>query len=129
MELLMYAFLALASRPAGTRTDLPKVIEVRVTGYYTEPGVKSAIGEEIRPGGTAAVSPACIELLGERVYVKGHGVWRVNDLAAAWLDEKYGRCTLDLAQGSKEATMKIGNSIATVVRIGESNFSLPSDAK
>ncbi|MDR0239094.1 MAG: hypothetical protein LBI88_02545 [Deltaproteobacteria bacterium] len=75
MELLALALL-LTVTPAKPQ----KIYEMRVTGYYAEAGVRSALGELIRPGGTAAVSPSCIELLGERVYIKGYGVWRVNDL-------------------------------------------------
>lgn len=95
----------------------PNVYKMRVTGYYAAPGVQGALAQPIRPGGTAAVSPGCIGLLGEKVYVRGHGVFVVNDLAADWLDEQHGICTLDLAAPSVKSAQTIGNSTKTVVRI------------
>ena len=65
----------------------PKVYTMRVTGYTYEHGKKSAIMDKIQAGKTAAVSPNCIELLGEKVYVSGHGIRYVNDLTASWLVE------------------------------------------
>ena len=98
----------------------PKVYTMRVTGYTYEHGKKSAIMDKIQAGKTAAVSPNCIELLGEKVYVSGHGVRYVNDLTASWLDEKFGICTIDLAVGSASDLKKIGNETKKVVRLHNS---------
>ena len=100
-----------------TYTLSNKVYKMRVTGYLTS-NVKSCIGEKIVSGGTAAVSPNCIELLGETVYIKGYGIRKVNDLTADWLDDKFNICTLDLAVSSKEELSKIDSKIKTVVKIG-----------
>jgi len=98
----------------------PKVYTMRVTGYTYEHGKKSAIMDKIQAGKTAAVSPNCIELLGEKVYVSGHGVRYVNDLTASWLDEKFDICTIDLAVGSASDLKKIGNETKKVVRLHNS---------
>lgn len=98
----------------------PKVYTMRVTGYTYEHGKKSAIMDKIQAGKTAAVSPNCIELLGEKVYVSGHGIRYVNDLTASWLDEKFGICTIDLAVGSASDLKKIGNETKKVVRLHNS---------
>ena len=95
----------------------PKVYTMRVTGYTYEHGKKSAIMDKIQAGKTAAVSPECIELLGEKIYVSGHGIRYVNDLTASWLDEKFGICTIDLAVGSASDLKKIGNETKKVVRL------------
>lgn len=107
---LFIIFFTLAVAP-------PKVYEMRVTGYYAPPGAVGALTEPVRPGGTAAVSPKCIGLLGEKVYVKGNGVFEVNDLTADWLDERHSMCTLDIAAPSVEQAKAIGNETKTVVRI------------
>lgn len=91
-----------------------KVYKVRVTAYVSD-GRKSALNDTVVAGKTAAVSPACINMLGEKIYVEGHGIRHVNDLAAKWLDDKFGVCTVDLAVGSKAETNRIGGSIKTVV--------------
>ena len=98
----------------------PKVYTMRVTGYTYEHGKKSAIMDKIQAGKTAAVSPNCIELLGEKIYVSGHGIRYVNDLTASWLDEKFGICTIDLAVGSASDLKKIGNETKKVVRLHNS---------
>ena len=98
----------------------PKVYTMRVTGYTYEHGKKSAIMDKIQAGKTAAVSPNCIELLGEKVYVSGHGIRYVNDLTASWLDEKFGICTIDLAVSSASNLKKIGNEPKKVVRLHNS---------
>lgn len=98
----------------------PKVYTMRVTGYTYEHGKKSAIMDKIQAGRTAAVSPECIELLGEKIYVSGHGIRYVNDLTASWLDEKFGICTIDLAVGSASDLKKIGNETKKVVRLHNS---------
>ena len=98
----------------------PKVYTMRVTGYTYEHGKKSAIMDKIQAGKTAAVSPECIELLGEKIYVSGHGIRYVNDLTASWLDEKFGICTIDLAVGSASDLKKIGNETKKVVRLHNS---------
>ena len=95
----------------------PKVYTMRVTGYTYEHGKKSAIMDKIQAGKTAAVSPECIELLGEKIYVSGHGIRYVNDLTASWLDEKFGICTIDLAVSSASDLKKIGNETKKVVRL------------
>ena len=98
----------------------PKVYTMRVTGYTYEHGKKSAIMDKIQAGKTAAVSPECIELLGEKIYVSGHGIRYVNDLTASWLDEKFGICTIDLAVSSASDLKKIGNETKKVVRLHNS---------
>ena len=98
----------------------PKVYTMRVTGYTYEHGKKSAIMDKIQAGKTAAVSPECIELLGEKIYVSGHGIRYVNDLTASWLDEKFDICTIDLAVGSASDLKKIGNKTKKVVRLHNS---------
>ena len=98
----------------------PKVYTMRVTGYTYEHGKKSAIMDKIQAGKTAAVSPNCIELLGEKIYVSGHGIRYVNDLTASWLDEKFDICTIDLAVGSASDLKKIGNETKKVVRLHNS---------
>ena len=98
----------------------PKVYTMRVTGYTYEHGKKSAIMDKIQAGKTAAVSPECIELLGEKIYVSGHGIRHVNDLTASWLDEKFDICTIDLAVGSASDLKKIGNETKKVVRLHNS---------
>ena len=98
----------------------PKVYTMRVTGYTYEHGKKSAIMDKIQADRTAAVSPECIELLGEKIYVSGHGIRYVNDITASWLDEKFGICTIDLAVGSASDLKKIGNETKKVVRLHNS---------
>ena len=98
----------------------PKVYTMRVTGYTYEHGKKSAIMDKIQAGKTAAVSPECIELLGEKIYVSGHGIRYVNDLTASWLDEKFDICTIDLAVSSASDLKKIGNETKKVVRLHNS---------
>ena len=98
----------------------PKVYTMRVTGYTYEHGKKSAIMDKIQADKTAAVSPECIELLGEKIYVSGHGIRYVNDLTASWLDEKFDICTIDLAVGSASDLKKIGNETKKVVRLHNS---------
>ena len=98
----------------------PKVYIMRVTGYTYEHGKKSAIMDKIQADRTAAVSPECIELLGEKIYVSGHGIRYVNDLTASWLDEKFDICTIDLAVGSASDLKKIGNETKKVVRLHNS---------
>lgn len=80
-------------------TQIQKITKMRITGYISH-NQKTAIGEYTKAGGTAAVSPNCIYLLGEEVYIKDLGVYKVNDLTASWLDTKYDLCTLDIAVGS-----------------------------
>lgn len=93
-----------------------KAVEMRITGYVPT-SEKTALMEEVVTGWTAAVSRDCIEFLGSDVYVLGHGVFRVNDLTNARLDEEFGMCTLDIAVPTKEDAYKIGNNTSTVVRI------------
>jgi len=88
-----------------------------ITGYYAGPEAVGALGEKIRPGGTAAISPACMNLLGKKVYISGHGIWRINDLTHPRLDEERKLCTIDLAKSSVDEAMKVGNNMARVVVI------------
>lgn len=91
-----------------------KVYKVRVTAYISD-GRKSALNDTVQSGKTAAVSPACINMLGEKVYIEGHGIRYINDLTAKSLDDRFGICTVDLAVGSKTEMSRIGSNIRTVV--------------
>jgi len=91
--------------------------EAVITGYYAAPEALGALGEKIRPGGTAAISPACMNLLGKKVYISGHGIWRINDLTHPRLDEERRLCTVDLAKSSVDEARKVGNNTARVVVI------------
>ena len=94
-----------------------KTRDMRVTGY-TPTGKKTALGEDVIVGYTAAISPNCADsFLGKRVYIRGLGVRYINDLTAAWVAEKYDVCTLDIAVPNKQETLRIGNEIKQVVRI------------
>ena len=94
-----------------------KVYEMRVTGYHVQGKTRGALNEIVVPGRHAAVSPACIELLGEKVYVRGHGVYIVNDLAVSRLDDTFGICTIDLAKGTRQQAKDVGNDVCTIVHI------------
>lgn len=98
-----------------------KAVNMRITGYLPT-GNKTALMEDVKVGWTAAVSPNCIEFLGSRVYIKGHGVRYINDLTHPRLDEEFNMCTLDIAVPTKEAAMSIGNSVNTVVRLNNANI-------
>ena len=94
-----------------------KTREMRVTGY-TPTGNKTALGEKVVPGRTAAISPNCADIfLGEKVFIHGLGIRHINDLTATWVGEKYDMCTLDIAVSSNQEATKIGNEIKRVVRI------------
>lgn len=97
-------------------SGITKVREMRVTGYLST-GKKTALGEKVITGKTAAVSRNCIDLLGEKVYIQGIGIRYINDLTAEWLDDKYGICTLDIAVPNKSSANKIGHKTRTVVHI------------
>lgn len=99
-------------------SDTTKVTDMRITAY-TPTGNKTALGEDMIPGKTAAVSPACNYLLGEWVYIRGHGLRYVNDVTASWLDDEFGVCTLDLAVPTQAEALKVGSSIKPVVKIIE----------
>ena len=99
-----------------TNSGITKVREMRVAGYLPT-GNKTALGEKVITGKTAAVSRNCIDLLGETVYIQGIGIRYINDLTAEWLDDKYGICTLDIAVPNKSSANKIGNKTRTVVHI------------
>ena len=94
-----------------------KVYEMRVTGYHVKADERGVLAEIIQPGRHASVSPGCIELLGEKVYVRGYGVFRVNDLTHNRLDDQFGICTMDLATRTKAEAQAIGNKVSQVVRI------------
>ena len=94
-----------------------KTREMRVTGY-TPTENKTALGEKVVVGYTAAISPNCADsFLGSKVYVQGLGVRYVNDLTATWVGEKYDMCTLDIAVPNNQEALRIGNEIKRVVRI------------
>ena len=94
-----------------------KTREMRVTGY-TPTGNKTALGENVVVGYTAAISPNCADsFLGSKVYVQGLGVRYVNDLTATWVGEKYDMCTLDVAVSNNQEALRVGNEIKRVVRI------------
>ena len=94
-----------------------KTREMRVTGY-TPTGSKTALGENVVVGYTAAISPNCADsFLGSKVYVQGLGVRYVNDLTATWVEEKYDICTLDVAVPNNQEALRVGNEIKRVVRI------------
>ena len=94
-----------------------KTREMRVTGY-TPTEKKTALGEKVVVGYTAAISPNCADsFLGSKVYVQGLGVRYVNDLTAAWVGEKYDMCTLDVAVSNNQEATRVGNEIKQVVRI------------
>lgn len=62
------------------------------------------------PGRTAAVSRDLIHLLGKKVYIPGHGVRVVNDLAAVDVTG-----TIDLLVGNKAEARKIGREVREVI--------------
>ena len=94
-----------------------KTREMRVTGY-TPTGNKTALGEKVVVGYTAAISPNCADsFLGSKVYVQGLGVRYVNDLTATWVGEEYDMCTLDVAVPNNQEALRVGNEIKRVVRI------------
>lgn len=94
-----------------------KTREMRVTGY-TPTGKKTALGEKVVVGYTAAISPNCADsFLGSKVYVHGLGVRYVNDLTDTWVGEKYDMCTLDVAVSNNQEATRVGNEIKRVVRI------------
>ena len=94
-----------------------KTREMRVTGY-TPTGSKTALGENVVVGYTAAISPNCADsFLGSKVYVQGLGVRYVNDLTATRVGEKYDMCTLDVAVPNNQEALRVGNEIKRVVRI------------
>ena len=94
-----------------------KTREMRVTGY-TPTGNKTALGEDVVVGYTAAISPNCADsFLGSKVYIQDLGVRYVNDLTATWVGEKYGMCTLDVAVPNNQEALRVGNEIKRVVRI------------
>lgn len=94
-----------------------KTRRMRITGY-TPTGNKTALGEDVVVGYTAAISPNCADsFLGSKVYVQGLGVRYVNDLTATWVGEKYDMCTLDIAVPNNQEALRVGNEIKRVVRI------------
>lgn len=97
----------------------PQIIkqrDMRVTGYVPT-GKKTALGENVVVGRTAAVSRNCMDLLGEKVYIEGHGIRYVNDLTAQWVGEKFNICTIDLAVPTEKHAMQVGNEVREVIHI------------
>lgn len=97
----------------------PQIIkqrDMRVTGYVPT-GKKTALGKNVVVGRTAAVSRNCMDLLGEKVYIEGHGIRYVNDLTAQWVGEKFNICTIDLAVPTEKHAMQVGNEVREVIHI------------
>ena len=90
--------------------------EIRVTGYIPT-GNKTALGQNVIVGRTAAISPKCLDLLGSEVYIKGYGVRYINDITSDSVDEQNNLCTIDLAVPTKKHAMDIGNNTSKLVRI------------
>ena len=97
-------------------TPIEKVRTMRVTGY-TPTGNKTALGDNLIVGKSAAVSRNCMELLGEYVYIEGLGVRYIHDLTAKWVGDEFNICTVDVAVPTEKDAYKIGNSNRTVVHI------------
>jgi len=98
-----------------------KVMYMRITGYKPT-GNQTALARPLRVGRSAAVSPNCDFLLGEDVYVHGHGVWTVEDLTAEWVGKKFEQCTLDLSAPCETTAMRIGNKVKRVVRLTNEHY-------
>lgn len=98
------------------KEPIEKVRTMRVTGY-TPTGNKTALGDKLIVGKTAAVSRNCMELLGEYVYIEGLGVRYIHDLTAKWVGDEFNICTVDVAVPTEKDAYKIGNSNRTVVHI------------
>lgn len=98
------------------KPQITKQRDMRVTGYVPT-GNKTALGENVVVGRTAAVSRNCMDLLGEKVYIEGHGIRYVNDLTAQWVGEKFDICTIDLAVPTEKHAMQIGNEVREVIHI------------
>ena len=98
------------------KEPIEKVRTMRVTGYIPT-GSKTALGDKLVVGKTAAVSRNCMELLGEYVYIEGLGVRYIHDLTAKWVGDEFNICTVDVAVPTEKDAYKIGNSNRTVVHI------------
>lgn len=98
------------------KPQITKQRDMRVTGYVPT-GKKTALGENVVVGRTAAVSRNCMDLLGEKVYIEGHGIRYVNDLTAQWVGEKFNICTIDLAVPTEKHAMQVGNEVREVIHI------------
>lgn len=98
------------------KEPIEKVRTMRVTGY-TPTGNKTALGDKLIVGKTAAVSRNCMELLGEYVYIEDLGVRYIHDLTAKWVGDEFNICTVDVAVPTEKDAYKIGNSNRTVVHI------------
>lgn len=98
------------------KEPIEKIRTMRVTGY-TPTGNKTALGDKLIVGKTAAVSRNCMELLGEYVYIEGLGVRYIHDLTAKWVGDEFNICTVDVAVPTEKDAYKIGNSNRTVVHI------------
>jgi 3D (Asp-Asp-Asp) domain-containing protein len=72
----------------------------------------TALMEKPRPGGTCAVSHDLLRFLGDDVYIKGFGMWEVNDL----MNKRYKQ-SIDLCVGSKKKAREIGRTQREVVFI------------
>lgn len=109
-------FDVLVEYPEPPKPQIIKQRDMRVTGYVPT-GNKTALGENVVVGKTAAVSRNCMDLLGEKVYIEGYGIRYVNDLTAKWVGEEFGICTIDLAVPTVKHAMQIGNETRKVIHI------------
>jgi 3D (Asp-Asp-Asp) domain-containing protein len=74
----------------------------------------TAIMEKPRPGYTIAVSQDLMHLLGERVYIKGEGVRRINDL----MNKRY-KNRIDLLHPTVSGARKFGTQTVIMIVIGD----------
>jgi 3D (Asp-Asp-Asp) domain-containing protein len=109
-------FDVLIEYPEPPKPQIIKQRDMRVTGYVPT-GNKTALGENVVVGKTAAVSRNCMDLLGEKVYIEGYGIRYVNDLTAKWVGEEFGICTIDLAVPTVKHAMQVGNETRKVIHI------------
>jgi 3D (Asp-Asp-Asp) domain-containing protein len=109
-------FDVLIECPEPPKPQIIKQRDMRVTGYVPT-GNKTALGENVVVGKTAAVSRNCMDLLGEKVYIEGYGIRYVNDLTAKWVGEEFSICTIDLAVPTVKHAMQVGNETRKVIHI------------
>jgi len=103
---------------AAITVQVPDMQKIRaeVTAYTLDPketgndSQHAADMTEPVPGRTAAVSRDLIHLLGKKVFILGHGVRIINDLAAEGVTG-----TVDLLVGNKTEARKIGREVRDVI--------------
>ena len=97
-----------------------KIFKVKGTGYTArakecnEDFKNTAIMEKPIPGYSIAVSQDLIHLLGERVYIKGIGVRRVNDLM-----NKRHKNRIDILMPTVSEAINFGNRDLIMIVIGD----------